>query len=860
VAAIALGVELVLLILESAPGSVEARNSVVVTAMFGAAAATLITGLSRPAGTKAPWVLLGCASLSYASGSFVLFFLVGPLTSFPGTPDLFWLAFYPLALGALIQLARNRDTNSRLGISLDAAIIALACGALGYRLIFNGFIDANTATQTVGGQLSYSVLDFTFLIMLVLVCAPGRERLGKAFFFLAGGMLIFLISDILVVREIAAGTYAPGSLLDIGWPIGILLFALAARSDASLIPARALRGRGLYAAISIPFCVVFGLLVVEVLGTRNPVVLVLAGMVPCLILIRLLASMHDNERLVHDVEEIVSVAGEGIFRVSAQGLLTYANPAAERMLGYEPDEMLGRHAHRLIHHTRANGAPYAAADCPSTRVRSEGDSQRVSDEVYWRKDGTSFPVDYTTAPIRESGRVVGSVTVFDDVTHQRNLEEQLRSLADLDSLTGLYNRRRFEREVTTQLRYAERYSRPGALMLLDLDTFKFINDSYGHPRGDQLLCQVGATLRATVRDTDVVARIGGDEFAILLREALPADALRVAQELNAAIKADSDPTVGASIGIVAFDGADEKTPDELLVAADISLYDAKEAGGGTAVVSSGQKGQALTWVERIRSALTEKRLLVYAQPIIDLKTGRAARIELLVRMLDEHGDVIPPIAFLPTAERFGLIAEIDLLVLDRAIDLVARGAAVATNVSTRTLTDPRYLAALETAIAGGLPASNFDFEITETAAVAQMSDAQDFAQRVHKLGCTLSLDDFGTGFSSFAYLKQIPAQHLKIDIEFIRELKRSPADRQLVSAIVSIANALGQKTVAEGVEDRLTLEAVRSLGVDFAQGFLLGSPRPVDAEAEHGKLAHVDRSPSRGDRGRPDLTANLFPS
>jgi diguanylate cyclase (GGDEF)-like protein/PAS domain S-box-containing protein len=829
-AAIALGVELVLLIFGSASGAVGARNVVVVTAMFAAGAATLSIGLSRPTGAKAPWVLLGGAGLSYASGSFVLFFLVAPLTTFPGIPDFLWLAFYPLAVAALILLARSRDTTSRLGISLDATIIALACGALGYGLIFNDFITASTATQTVGGQLSYSVLDFTFLIMLVLVCAPSRERLGHAFFFLAGGMLVFLISDIVVVREIAAGTYAPGSLLDIGWPAGILLFAIAARSDASLRSVPALRGKGLYLAIALPFCVALALLVRQGVGAGNPVVLVLAALVPCLVLVRLIASVRDNERLVRDVEEIVSVAGEGIFRVTAQGFLTYANPAAERMLGYEPEEMLGRDAHRLFHHTRVNGAPYAAADCPSTAVRIRGDSQRVSDEVYWRKDGTSFPVDYTTAPIRDSGQVVGSVTVFDDVTHQRNHEEQLRNLADLDSLTGLYNRRRFEHEVTTQLRYAERYQRPGALMLLDLDTFKFVNDSYGHPRGDQLLCQIGATLRATVRDTDVVARIGGDEFAVLLREALPADAERIARDLNAAIKVASDPTVGASIGIAAFDGADEKTPDELLVAADISLYDAKEAGGGTAVVFSGQKGQALTWVERIRSALTEKRLIVYAQPIIDLKTGRAARFELLVRMLDEHGDVVPPIAFLPTAERFGLIAEIDLLVLDRAIDLVADGAAVATNVSTRTLTDPRYLASLETAIADGLPASHFDFEITETAAVANMSEAQDFARRVHHLGCTLSLDDFGTGFSSFAYLKHIPAQHLKIDIEFIRELKRSPADRQLVVAIVAIANALGQKTVAEGVEDPGTLEAVRSLGIDFAQGFFLGSPRPADGE------------------------------
>jgi diguanylate cyclase (GGDEF)-like protein/PAS domain S-box-containing protein len=863
-AIIALAVELILLLSGSASGTGDGRNCVVVTAMFAAGAATVLTGLGRPSGTRAPWVLLGCASLSYASGSFVLFFLEGPLTTFPGRPDILWLAFYPFAVGAIVLLARHRRAPNRPGISLDAAIIALATGALGYGLIFTGLIDAGTATRVVGGQLSYSVLDFTILVMLVLVCAPSRDRLGRAFVVLGAGMFVFLASDIFVVKQIAAGTYSPGSLLDVGWPAGILLFALAARSDASLRPVRAMRGRSLYGTIALPFCVAFALLVEEGLGERNPVVLLLAALVPCLILIRLLTSVRDNERLVRDVEQIVSVAGEGIFRVDAGGIVTYANPAAERMLGYAPDELVGRYAHGLFHHTRANGTPYPAADCPSARTRSEGESQRVTDEVYWRKDGLSFPVDYTTAPIRESGGIVGSVTVFDDVTHQRNFELQLRHLADRDSLTGLYNRRRFDREVANQLRYAERYLRPGALMLLDLDTFKFINDSYGHPRGDRLLCEVGATLSATVRETDVVARIGGDEFAVLLREALPADAVRVAKDLIAAIRAVSDPTVGASIGIAAFDGAEERTPDELLVAADISLYDAKEAGGGTAVVDSGHKGQALTWVERIRSALAEERLVVYGQPIVDLKSGQVARLELLVRMLDEHGDVIPPISFLPTAERFGLIAEIDLLVLRKAIDLVAGGASVATNVSTRTLTDPRYLHTLEEAIAGGLPPAHFDFEITETAAVANMSEAQDFARRVHDLGCTLSLDDFGTGFSSFTYLKHIPAQHLKIDIEFISELQRSPADRQLVVAIVAIAKALGQKTVAEGVEDSPTLEIVRSLGIDFAQGFFLGAPQSAEGNFDlRTRLAKGERLVGMTEEkvGRlPDRTAQLFPS
>jgi EAL domain-containing protein (putative c-di-GMP-specific phosphodiesterase class I) len=235
-------------------------------------------------------------------------------------------------------------------------------------------------------------------------------------------------------------------------------------------------------------------------------------------------------------------------------------------------------------------------------------------------------------------------------------------------------------------------------------------------------------------------------------------------------------------------------------------------------------------VERIRDALDENRLIVYSQPIVDLETGGVAREELLVRMVDPQGDKIPPASFLPAAERFGLIHEIDLMVLAKAIKLVEGGASVAVNVSVRTLTDPRYLIALEAALADGSDPGRFNFEITETAAVANMSDAQEFARRIRELGCSLSLDDFGTGFSSFTYLKHIPAQFLKIDIEFIRELEKNPADQQLVQAIVAIAHGLGQKTVAEGVEDEETLATVRKLGVDYAQGFHLGRPEPVESD------------------------------
>jgi diguanylate cyclase (GGDEF)-like protein/PAS domain S-box-containing protein len=825
---LALLAEVFIVVTGADAGNVTLRNILVVTTSFAAAIATVFSGAGRARGKRAPWLLLGLGMLSYSLGSLLLFFVLGTLSVFPSTADISWLGFYPLVVAATFMLVRQQRRFDRVGISLDAAIIAAAIAAFGFQLIFHGLIDSGQASALVGGSLSYSVLDFGVLVMLALVCGPSRGRVGGAYLALGAGLLLLLASDIQVVRETANNTYMPGTLLDAGWPAAMMVLALSSRFGTHLQGTAALRGPALYGAIVISFAVTFGLLISEMLGGRDPIVITLSSLVPCLILVRLVIAVKAYDRLAQDNIGIITAAGEGIFRTDPRGEVTYANPASLEMLGYELEEVIGRRAHELFHHTRANGLPYPASDCPAGKSLSEGATRRITDELFWHKDGSSLAVDYTSTPIREGRRIAGVVTVFDDVTHQRQMKDQLRHQADHDSLTGLFNRRRFEQEVSGQLEYAQRYSRPGALLLMDLDTFKFVNDSFGHPIGDKLLSDVGASLSAAVRGTDVVARIGGDEFAVLLREAEETEAIGVTKKLIAAVRAGSDPTVGASVGIAPFDGDGEKTPDELLVAADIALYEAKEKGGGTTVLYTGQSSQALTWVERIRSALDEDRLVVYAQPIVDLGTGGVARQELLVRMVGPDGDKIPPASFLPAAERFGLIHEIDLMVLARAIELAEGGTSVAVNVSVRTLTDPRYLLALEATLAAGLDPGRFDFEITETAAVANMSDAQEFARRIRELGCSLSLDDFGTGFSSFTYLKHIPAQYLKIDIEFIRELEKNPADQQLVRAIVSIARGLGQKTVAEGVEDEETLATVRRLGVDYAQGFHLGRPEAIE--------------------------------
>jgi diguanylate cyclase (GGDEF)-like protein len=397
------------------------------------------------------------------------------------------------------------------------------------------------------------------------------------------------------------------------------------------------------------------------------------------------------------------------------------------------------------------------------------------------------------------------------------------------NMRRLIDRDSFVEEVEDRLLDPRHLGQPGALLLLDIDSFSLVNDSLGHDAGDRLLEAVAVLLREEARAEDLPARICADEFALLLQRATPDQAMATAKRLIDLVRERGRPPVGASVGIAAFGGTGEKvTAEGLMISADIALCLAKEEGGGRAIDSAAGPNQRLTWADRIREALDEERIVVYAQPIFDLRSQCVAREELLVRMLDSDGDVIPPSSFLPTAERLGLIAQIDRLVLSKAIELAGRSQPIAVNVSGASLSEPALIEDVRKAIADGLNPAWLDFEITETAAIANMADARSFARTVTGMGCGLGLDDFGTGFSSFSYLKELPVQHLKLDVEFIRNLPSSPVDQKLVQAMVQFAKAFGQETVAEGIEDAETLTMVRAFEVDYAQGFHIGEPALVD--------------------------------
>lgn len=434
-----------------------------------------------------------------------------------------------------------------------------------------------------------------------------------------------------------------------------------------------------------------------------------------------------------------------------------------------------------------------------------------------------------------------SIDLEGALTARLEAEQDLVWLADHDPLTNLYNRRRFQEVFEQVLSLSTRYKRTGALLFFDLDQFKYVNDLSGHQAGDALLLLVASSLRDAVRHSDVLARLGGDEFALVLPEGGAEEAIYMANKLQHELKqVDFSANgrvhkVACSIGITLFPDHGHELND-LLANADMAMYQAKEAGGGRWHLFSPDEqakevlASRAKWRERINQALIEDAFELHFQPIHDIKAKRVTRYETLVRMRDNAGLLVFPDNFIPIAEQSGQIHEIDRWVIRESIQRVREhpGLSLSVNLSGRVLDDPLLLKWFHGELArSGIDPSDLIVEITETAAVANVQDAISFMRKIKSLGCRFALDDFGSGFSSFAYLRQLPVDIVKIDGAFIQHLPHSTEDQLFVKALTDVAKGLGKITVAEFVEDEETLQLLESFGVDYAQGYYIGRPSPI---------------------------------
>ncbi len=533
------------------------------------------------------------------------------------------------------------------------------------------------------------------------------------------------------------------------------------------------------------------------------------------------------------------------------GRFIEANPALSRMLGYADGELVGR----TVTSVTGSSEREAAGELLSELLA--GRSVAVEMHLTHRDGRTVWTlISSTPLPEPDGAAPRAAISQILDISERKRFESQLRHLADHDALTGLYNRHRFESELERVTSEAQRYDRGAALLIMDLDGFKDVNDRFGHPAGDELVRRVGALLRETVRTSDVVARLGGDEFAVVLPEAGREEAELLADRILDAVRERGRITVEqrharitASIGVTAFSGATGLTGPELIVEADAAMYEAKALGRNRRVsCERSRQRPALastrhSWLERLRAAIEGDRFVLHAQPIRGLSAQEPAHYELLLRLRDDDGGLIPPSAFLSNAERFNMMGEIDRWVLGRAVRLLetyrraGHDLGLSVNLSGHTMNDVELPLELAELLARHpIAPGRLIIEVTETAAIVNIDRARELASALRALGCRFALDDFGAGFSSFYYLKHLVFDYLKIDGEFIRQLARTPTDQLVVRAVVDIARGLDTRTVAEFVGDAATVTLLRSLGIDYGQGYHLGRPGPL-----HDVLPQLDR-------------------
>lgn len=659
---------------------------------------------------------------------------------------------------------------------------------------------------------------------------------GSASFLLfPSGDLLHQIALMLVVLSICAGSASTVS----AFPLAVHTFLTLA-----LVPmaVRLLMEGGAAAMMLIPILALI-FLVVNLSAVRGYAT-ILTALTSRLALEKTLQELRDSTGQNRLLLESVS---EGIFGTDKDGVTTFVNPAAAAMLGYETHELIGKPMHGMIHHCHKDGSFYPSEECPMESTLREGVTRHLTDEVLWRKDGTAFPVEYRSTPVMRDGVVSGAVVSFSNIAARKKAEAQLERQAFYDSLTGLPNRVLVEDRLEQAVAHARRHNKMGALIFLDLDQFKMINDTLGHASGDTLLKEMAVRLKGAIRREDTAARMGGDEFVVLLG-GLPGDSdravniiRRIADKIHQRLSLPfvlngHRLQVTSSVGIAMFP-INSDDADAIMKQADAAMYRAKESGRNNTqfFLPSMQliAEERLAMQNDLRQAIQRNQLKLYYQPQYD-QGGAIVGAEALLRWQHPNRGMVQPQAFISVAEESGIILPVGEWVLQQGCEMLRRCAdpdepnylpRLSINVSPYQFRQPEFVTQVHEVIErSGIKASRLELELTENILLDDIDGVALKMRKLKQLGVRFSLDDFGTGYSSLAYLRKLPLDQLKIDQSFVRDIPHDQSSLAIVETIISMTQHLELEVIAEGVEEQDQLEALSNKGCYLFQGFLLDRP------------------------------------
>ncbi|MDZ7856744.1 EAL domain-containing protein [Sphaerotilus sp.] len=589
-----------------------------------------------------------------------------------------------------------------------------------------------------------------------------------------------------------------------------------------------------------------------------------------------------TEQALHDSREMLRVTlqsiADAVITTDAHGAVTWLNPVAERMTGWTRHEARGCAIEQVFH--IVHGQTREPAPNPvRTSLAEQRTTSLAEDTVLIGRDGIERDIEDSAAPIRDAeGALHGVVLVFHDVTEQRRLSQEMHHRARHDALTGLVNRGEFDQRLNRALARAQHDQSDNALLYLDLDQFKLVNDACGHATGDLLLRQIGGLLRDAVRTRDTLARLGGDEFGVLLEHCSTDQARRVAQQICDRmdefrfVHDERRFRVGVSIGLVPVDRRWSRSA-MVMQAADAACYAAKEAGRNRVHTwydsdeALRERHGQMQWTTRLEQALDEHRFELHAQRIEPIRRPgekdavavAGLHCEVLLRLREADGTLVLPGAFLPAAERFQMASRLDRWVVREVFDTLSRAAVmpqvIAINLSGQSLGDRSFHQYIRERVAQApFDVTRLCFEVTETTAITHLGEATVFMREMRALGIRIALDDFGAGTSSFGYLKSLPVDVLKIDGQFIRDLTADALDLAAVRCFHEVAQVVGVQTVAEFVESEAVLARIGEIGIDFAQGYLIHRPEPLARVLASGPADPAQRSSGR-DATRRSISA-----